>query len=111
MQGLIEHNVTILMDKPNEMTNLNPTPQCSHQQTTLTAQGTTMKGLPHMSRTEHTVNEINMNKEHTNETNQDAHVSANTDHWIPISWDVTEVAMLSSDIDSNPGRKPWLHMM
>ena len=57
MQDLSEHNVTALMDKPNEMTNLNPTPQCSHQQTTLTAQGTTMKGLPHMSRTEHTVNE------------------------------------------------------
>jgi len=66
-----------------------------------------MKGLPHMSRTEHTVNEINMNKECTHETNQDAHISADTDHWIPISWDVTKVAMLSSNMDS----KSWKEAM
>src|SRR5882672_6449199 len=64
-----------------------------------------MKGVPHMSRTEHTVNEIKANKECIHETNQDAQVSVDADHWIPISLDVTEAAMLSSDMDPKSWKK------
>ena len=38
-----------------------------------------------------------MNKEHTHRKYQDTHVSTGTDHWIPISLDITKVAMLLSD--------------
>ena len=66
-----------------------------------------MKGVPHVSRTEHTVNEIKMIKEQNHKMNQDAQVSTDADCWIPISPDITEVAMLSSDMDP----KSWKEAM
>jgi len=58
-----------------------------------------MKGVPHVSRTEHAVNEVRMSEKHICEMGQDAHMSIARDHWIPISPEDTEMEMLSSDMD------------
>jgi len=58
-----------------------------------------MKGVPHVSRTDYTINKIRMDKEHIHETDHDAQVSVDADHWIPISLDVMEMAMLLSNTD------------
>ena len=60
-----------------------------------------------MSRTEHAVNEIRLSKECARETNHDAQVSDDADCWIPISPEITEMAMLSYDMDP----KLWKEVM
>jgi len=66
-----------------------------------------MKGVPQVSRTEYTINKIRMDKEHIHETDHDTQVSVDADHWISISLDVTEMAMLSSNTDP----KSWKEAM
>ena len=74
---------------------------------TLTAQATAMRGVPHVSRTEHAVNEARMSARHVCEKGQDAHMSITRDHWFPISPEDTKMVMLSSDMDP----KSWKEAM
>ena len=48
-----------------------------------------------------------MSTKHVNETGEDAHMSINIDHWIPISPEDTETVMLSSNTDP----KSWKEAM
>jgi len=91
----MEHDLNTPLNESHNVDDPSPLPHHSHWQTTLTACGAAMRGLSHVSRTEHAVNKVRESTRHAHETRSDAHASIDTDHWIPISKSV----MLSSDSD------------
>ena len=58
-----------------------------------------MKGLLYVSRMESMVNKVKEGMKLPHMAGQDAHTSAETEHWIPIFSDGVESAMLSCDTD------------
>jgi len=71
------------------------------------ARAAAIKGLPHVSRTEHAVNELRESEKHPCKAGTDTQMSIDVDPWIPIYPDGIESAMLSSDTDL----KSWKEAM
>jgi len=99
-QGSSTSDPAVLIHEPSDTINIDPPPpQWSHQHITLTEWGASMKGLPHVSRTGCTVNEMKASMEHLWEMDQDALPATEADYWIPMSSNSIESAILSCDTD------------